>query len=109
MRACVQDLGYDAQLESSRATYLFDVIDATGDEASFVEPVAMALLTAAEHWSTVQLFDVWQRCWRKRDTPSPATRCTAGSIGTMHQALSTVAKPWSNLMSCQDCSMSLIT
>src|SRR5207253_5648994 len=56
VHACVQHLGYDAQLESSRATYLFDVIEATHDEASFVEPVTTALLTAAEHWSMVQLF-----------------------------------------------------
>jgi hypothetical protein len=58
VRGCVQDLDYDAQLESSRATYLFDIIEAAGDEALYVEPVAKGLRTTTVHWSTVQLSDL---------------------------------------------------
>jgi hypothetical protein len=56
VQACVEDLAYDRQLEGNRANFLFDLIQATGDEVSFVETIVVALLTATEHWATDQLF-----------------------------------------------------
>lgn len=58
LHACLRNMAYDPQLEGSRARYLFDVIEATGDAASFLQPVTAALVDARGYWDTEQLFDL---------------------------------------------------
>jgi len=61
LRACTHYTGYNWQGESTRISYLSEVLQATGDVDSYVEPVLVALRCATKLEHADQLFGLAQR------------------------------------------------
>jgi hypothetical protein len=55
--ACGHNTAYDAQVEGSRAEYLFDVLQATGKPDEYLDEILAALAAVTKHWDADQLFD----------------------------------------------------
>ena len=55
LRACTHYTGYDWQVEGYRDLYLYEVLQATGDADSFVEPILLALRRATKSKHASQL------------------------------------------------------
>ena len=62
LRACSQHTAYDPQVEGSRAAYLFEVLQATGDPTAYLDEILTALLAVTDYWDADQLFDL-ARCF----------------------------------------------
>lgn len=70
LNACLNNLAYDAQSESSRAKYLFELINLTGDIDFYRGKIFEALLVSEDrwdiHWDIKQLYDL-VLIWAKKD------------------------------------------
>jgi len=55
---CTHWTGYDRQVEAPRTTYLLEVLDATGQAESYVEPILAALRSATDYRDTQQLVEL---------------------------------------------------
>ena len=58
LNACLHNLAYDPQCESSRAEWLFELICLTGDSNFYRERIFHALPRAEEFWDLKQLYDL---------------------------------------------------
>ncbi|GAB4540016.1 MAG: hypothetical protein Tsb0014_30980 [Pleurocapsa sp.] len=58
LNACLHNLAYDPQCESSRAEWLFELICLTGDRDFYRENIFQALSTTKEFWDLQQLYDL---------------------------------------------------
>lgn len=61
MYACLHNTAYDPQCEGSRAAYLFEIIQLTGQEAFFMERITKQLYTTEAQDDLVQLFELTRR------------------------------------------------
>jgi hypothetical protein len=58
VHACGHDTAYDAQVEGSRAEYLFEVLQATGKPNEYLDEILAALAAVPKQWDADQLFDI---------------------------------------------------
>ncbi len=58
LHACTHNTALDPQLEGSRAAYMLDVMQATGEPSFYRERILVALAGVTEHWDAVQLFQL---------------------------------------------------
>jgi hypothetical protein len=58
LRACVHNMAYDPQVEGSRAQYMFEIVQRTGEEAFYRDGILAALMPASDEWDAHQLFDL---------------------------------------------------
>lgn len=56
--ACLHDLGFDTQIEGSRAPYVFDLINLSDEPAYYRVQILSALRTETDYWNLRQLFEL---------------------------------------------------
>ena len=54
--ACLHNRAYDPQVEGSRADYMHEVIELTGEVSDYRGEILKSLASSNEHWDTGQLF-----------------------------------------------------
>ena len=55
-RACRHNTAYDPQVEGSRAAYVFEMLQLTGEERVYRDQILSALAAVTEYWDARQLF-----------------------------------------------------
>ena len=65
LNACLHNLAYDPQCEASKANYLFELINLTGDSYFYREKILLSLPTSEYFWDTQQLYEL-ALCWAKQ-------------------------------------------
>ena len=58
LRACVHNTAYDPQVEGSRAGYVFEMLQLTGEGSFYRDRILTALEEVTEYWDACQLFDL---------------------------------------------------
>lgn len=61
LQACLHSLAWDIQIEGSRAEYMFDIIELTGEQAFYREHILAALATSGDDADASQLFALARR------------------------------------------------
>jgi hypothetical protein len=58
LHACVHNTARDRQTEGSRAQYMFEIVERTGEEAFYRDGICTALMSVSDQWDAEQLFDL---------------------------------------------------